>query len=390
MGASALDQGTPRERSGGDRLAGHLPQTLPSFWQLQCLAWGSYYAVLVSARLDHRPLLGMMFWQALHVAFGVAMTFPLRRLLHRFWSERRPVGALATVCVSAALPLAMLWSAGHSLVREPGMLSVLWQSPAPARFAQLFIGTINDTVVLSAWGFGYLTLMLARALQGERERTILAQSQALTSQLRALQYQINPHLIFNTLNGISTLVLERRTDDANHSILLLSRLLRSALRTDRAAIVSLAEELQLAGEYLDVEQVRFGDSLVVQQSIDRDAYNAEVPALLLQPLLENAIVHGRPTDGSRLTITLLACVTDGVVRIDVRNSGSGGRRGPSRGTGTGLANVRERLRALYGDEQAVRTGPWHDTGFLVQIELPFRRHVPAMALAAGQLEPGPR
>jgi two-component system sensor histidine kinase AlgZ len=234
----------------------------------------------------------------------------------------------------------------------------------------VFLGAINDSLILIAWGFLYVGLKHSVALQRERERTLRAETFAAESRLGALQYQLNPHLFFNTLNAISTLIVERRADEATLMIARLSDFLRTTLRQE-AVLVSFAEELAFVGQYLDIELIRFSDRLQVTYDIEADACRAQVPILLLQPLVENAIHHGIATLQGAGSIALTGRVRTERLFVTIENSGSPGAETARTDGGIGLANVRDRLVALYGDQQELRCTAGADGGFRVDIELPF-------------------
>jgi hypothetical protein len=177
--------------------------------------------------------------------------------------------------------------------------------------------------------------------------------------LRALKAQLNPHFLFNALNSVMTLI----TSDppaAQRMLVRLSELLRITLATNDAQEVSVEQELALVERYLEIERIRFGDRLAVVIEADAEARGSRVPALLLQPLVENAIVHGlsqRPGPGR---VEVRARVSGSNVVLSVRDDGPGVRRPSSHaGAGIGLGNLRARLERLYGEafELAVTDDP---------------------------------
>ena len=216
----------------------------------------------------------------------------------------------------------------------------------------------------------------------ERERRAAELEARLTSaKLQALRMQINPHFLFNTLNSIAALVYvnPRAADEMLGD---LSELLRRSLDSMEEQEIPLAQELEFIGAYLSIEQKRFGDRLRVEQSVPDELRKALVPALILQPLVENAIRHGiEPRRGPGL-ISIEAKQEDKHLHLIVRDNGRGwpgadlnssGRRG------IGLANTRARLRGLYGQNQSFSFGRAEPQGCRVDIHLPFHWepvHVP--------------
>jgi two-component system sensor histidine kinase AlgZ len=211
------------------------------------------------------------------------------------------------------------------------------------------------------------------ALQAERMRVREAQAAARDAELRALRYQLNPHFLFNTLNAISTLVAERRNTDANRMLARLADLLRATLERGEVHEVALAEELALTGHYLDIEKIRLGERLVLKVKVGPDLLQAAVPALLLQPLVENAIRHGIAprAQGGRLALCIERAGER--LRLELRNDGvAAGASADATRPAIGLANVRERLARLYGAAHAFDFELAPNGDCRVAISLPFR------------------
>lgn len=185
----------------------------------------------------------------------------------------------------------------------------------------------------------------------------------------ALQRQINPHFLFNTLNSITSLV-RSQPELAREMIVKLANILRVLLK-DREAFVTFSEELAFTDDYLDIEVVRFGEKLRVVKEISADTLHVVVPSMLLQPLIENSIKHGLEPRIDGGTVTLRSRIAeDGRLVVEVEDDGVGIAQGQSqfggivrRGTGIGINNVRERMQVLYGDaaEVAIESRPGRGT-----------------------------
>jgi two-component sensor histidine kinase len=191
------------------------------------------------------------------------------------------------------------------------------------------------------------------------------------AQLQALKMQIHPHLLFNTLNTISGCVY-KDADLATRMIARLSELLRLTLETGAEAEISLDDELAITEKYLSIEQLRFADRLKVVMDIDVQAGDRQVPALILQPLVENAIRHGISPLIEGGTITIRARIEKAKLVIEVRNDGEG-LRPPCQenGTGIGLKNIRSRLRQRYGEEASLDLNPVEPGGCRATLTLPL-------------------
>lgn len=205
----------------------------------------------------------------------------------------------------------------------------------------------------------------------ERElRTSELEKLLVAARLQALQAQLNPHFLFNTLNSISTL-MHRDVAAADRMIVRLGELLRQALGSRGAQEVPLREELEFLRRYLEIEQIRFGPRLAVEIEAPPDTLELAVPNLLLQPLVENAIKHGIAPRKLGGRIEVRARRAGDRLQLSITDNGAGNSL-HTRGSGLGLANTRTRLEHLYGAQQQFEFGPRPEGGFAVRITLPAR------------------
>ena len=223
------------------------------------------------------------------------------------------------------------------------------------------------------FGLGALFVGLASAerLRQAERRAADYERLAQVSQLRALRYQVNPHFLFNTLNSLSALILTQRLDQAETMILKLSAFFRTTLAIDPADDIDLQEEIALQGLYLDVESTRFADRLRVEMQIPDDTLRARVPALVLQPLVENAIKYGVARSRGLVTIRIEARREGTTLVLRVANDcppADDGSEG-DHGTGVGLINVRERLNVRFGPDASCAT-ELTDRNFVVTLRMP--------------------
>jgi LytS/YehU family sensor histidine kinase len=217
-----------------------------------------------------------------------------------------------------------------------------------------------------------------------REREVRAarlEARLIESQLQALQQQLHPHFLFNTLHAISTLV-HRDPDKADLMIERLSDLLRITLHKVGVQEVELAEELEYLRAYLDIEQVHFGSRLRLEYRLDAGAMDVLVPTLILQPLVENAIRHGLEPMVRPGTLGIEAQTDGETLRLRILDDGAGFAPNWQRVEGVGLANTRSRLERLYGQQAAftIRDNP--GGGVVVDIQIPLRRSSFAKAAVA--------
>jgi len=230
----------------------------------------------------------------------------------------------------------------------------------------------NGYFFFIAWAALYLALCYAAEAQMLERRTAQLRGAAQAAELRALRYQVNPHFLFNTLNSLSSLVMTGKREEAERMILNLSNFFRTSLSGDPTEDVPLSAEIQLQRLYLDIEGVRFPDRLLVKVDLPERLRNACVPGLLLQPLVENAVKYGVARSRRPVTIRLAALEDSGGLVLTVENDGEpGGVRAEEQGTGVGLANVRDRLAARFGDRASCRWGPLPGGGFRVTLTMPI-------------------
>ena len=279
-----------------------------------------------------------------------------RHRLHLRVSVRTIVMHLAAFAIISVI--AEAWSA---------VLQVMF-NPWGNRQAPTFWGTWSITLLYQALIFliAYVLILIITYLVDSRESLSKAQ-------LAALRGQMEPHFMFNTLNSIAGLVRDRRNDEAVSMIVGLSEFLRRASEDSHRSQVTLAEEVEYLQRYVDIQQVRFGERLRVTVDIKEDLLNAQVPNLLLQPLVENAIKHGiakRVTGG---TVRVAGARKDGNLYLSVYNDGPNfPDEWQTKGAGVGLANLRTRLQILHGDASELRMTRVGTDGVEVVVALPLK------------------
>lgn len=221
-----------------------------------------------------------------------------------------------------------------------------------------------------AWAGLYLALMYGFDVHKEQRRSAELRERAHIAQLRALHSQINPHFLFNSLNSVSALILDRNTEKAEEMVVKLARFLRLGLAADPTRKIPLDLEIELQRSYLEIEQARYPD-LSVDVSLPEVLRGALVPSLILQPIVENAVKYGVAAAPPKATISIEARAEGGTLVLQVADSGrgSGAQTG---GSGIGLANVRQRLALLYGEAASgLSAGRDADGQFQVQVTLPL-------------------
>jgi hypothetical protein len=256
-------------------------------------------------------------------------------------------------------------------VQMPAMRD-LFRQQAPRQIAD---GAVTWYFFFAAWASFYVAMSAAGQLVRAERRASEFERAAQSAQLRALRYQVNPHFLFNTLNSLSSLIMSRREEEAERMILSLSNFFRSSLAVDPTSDVSLAEEIRFQMLYLDIEKARFPSRLKVETDIPEHLLSARLPALLLQPIIENAIKYGVARAKGVVTLSIRAREAEGRLVITIENDADpADQTGVDHGTGVGLANVCERLSARFGGAAQCRHGPIETGGFRVTLTMPMVRH----------------
>jgi two-component system, LytTR family, sensor kinase len=241
------------------------------------------------------------------------------------------------------------------------------------------------TSLLSTWCSLYFGIKAMLDLEAERALSVRALKLADGARLRALQSQLNPHFLFNALNGIATLIREGERTRAADTVDTLSDFLRLTLQKLDSPEIPVHEELAFVGQYLRIQHLRFGSSLRATVDADPETHDALVPTLILQPLVENAVRHGvlARTQGGALSVSIRR--RDGVLVMTVEDDGPGLGDENAHPYGVGLKNSAERLAALYGDDAHMSVGARpYGPGFVAVIFLPFR-NAPALPASPARM-----
>ncbi len=356
---------------------------IPPFWLLQAAGWSAFAVSMALSRVGQFPLGYMLVSKGMLALLGFAVSSGLRPIYRRIFSKGSDPRRAVPVAIVASYVASMVWTAVHNLFDAPFASYYFEQTIRIETAGQLLSGTVYHAFTLLAWSGLYFGIKYHQELQAERERSLAAEALVREAHLNALRYQLNPHFLFNTLNAISTLVVEARTREAGQMISRLSDFLRITLESADVPEVTLAEELDFARQYLAIEQIRFGERLSVRVDIEPDALPVPVPALILQPIVENAIRHGiapRKTPG---VVEISARVEGASLRIRITNDGPVAGASAPAGPGVGLANIRARLERLYDQDAGLELEPAKDSGVVVTLTLPATRTTPAPASKRG-------
>jgi sensor histidine kinase YesM len=291
--------------------------------------------------------------------------------------ERVPLMSSLTPMVTVAHVLAasVLGVVHLLLIGSTGFSVSGWQAKASASSvwtSQFGINRFGMELLMYGFVFG-LTAMIQLQIRAQREaiRSLELQRQLSAAHLRALQMQLEPHFLFNTLNAITTLVELGRQKAAAEMLGHLNALLKTTLARTTPEKVPLSQELEFVGNYLAIEQVRFADRLRIEMIVDPSAVDGLVPSFLLQPIVENAIRHGIARCEHSGLVEASAIREGDELHLRVRDSGMGMMHVPQNGHGIGLNNTRERLDHFYHDGYKMQAQPLSTGGFEVAITIPY-------------------
>jgi len=347
------------------------------FWTLQVGGWLGY---LVSQYLgtllyEHKSenLAGYLTVIVIAAASGFLLSLELRYIYRRLWiSSPRMiiVGALISCYLFALVWRVIINSAYLTYTMD----SMEWDMKSPLEF---FSNALASTYLLLCWTGLYFGFKYYESLQEQREATLRAASLAQEAQLKMLRYQLNPHFLFNTLNAISTLILDSENRTANQAVMRLSEFLRYTLDQDPMKKVTLQQEIEAMNLYLTTEHLRFGDRLRLEFAIEERALEALVPSLLLQPLIENSIKYAVSPSEKGGTVRVEGRARGSMLELVVADDGPGiqGGAAPGAGRGVGLRNTRERLAVLYEDRHRFATLD-NKPGLRIELGLPLEMSAP--------------
>lgn len=339
------------------------------FWGLHSLGWTTYGLAQYVGSIVYDTKPGYVQVIVIAGLAGFVLSAPLRWFYRLLWSlgPRAMLVCSPIACWVTALAWRAIINTAYIRILKPE-----WAVEHPTQPLDIFINTLSATVLLLCWSVLYYGIKFYERLQLEREATLRQSALAQEAQLKMLRYQLNPHFLFNTLNAISTLVLDGQNRTANLAVSRLSEFLRYTLDQDPMKKVTLRQELDALNLYLGIEKLRFGDRLRLEFDVDERAESALVPSLLLQPLVENAMKYAIAPREEGGSVSIVAGLEGGGLRLAVIDDGPGlpPAMANANARGVGLRNTRERLNVLYGDAHSVEVAD-AAPGLAVEMRLPL-------------------
>jgi sensor histidine kinase YesM len=351
---------------------------------LQAGGWTALYVVCSFAAAQIFGLWPSLLDTLIWAIVGCVITLGIRHVYRRSRRLHHSYVVFAAIALTASMLLAPLWYSIEQITLRMMLTALLqvdsWRSSFAAYAARvarepLFFSIYLwpfYSIILFTWASLYFGVNAMLDLESERANVINERKLADTARLRALQSNLNPHFLFNALNGIATLVREQDSVTASAMVDALATFLRSTLLRVDTPELRVSEEIELIEQYLRIQRYRFGSRLHAVVEATREVLGAFIPTLILQPLVENAVRYSvLPRDaGGSLWVSVRKELA--VLVVSVEDDGPGLDGGTLDAFGMGLQNSSDRLKALYGSAASLTIGSRTDgTGCAVVIRLPF-------------------
>jgi two-component system LytT family sensor kinase len=365
-------------------------------WMLVGLSFGinDYLFADVHVRFYQQPLplMSVLAWELAYWPVWAAISPLIFRLARRFpieqtnWLRNLFINIFAGLFITVAHRAIYLFIAWLLYIASDNSIESL-----SYLFHRLFLFNLPTgfmsygVILLVSHAINYYKRLRDEELKATELKAELAEAQlqAAQAQLQALKMQLHPHFLFNTLNSISAL-LDEDVEKADEMLARLGDFLRLTLENSGAQMIALRDELEFLRHYLEIEQVRYQDRLSVEMHIEPEVLDAQVPNMILQPIIENAIRHGISQRIGNGYIKICATHKDNTLHIEVQDNGPGIVLSEKAKAGVGLGNTIERLKQAYGAAHSfdIKTAPIGGT--LVTLTIPFVHNDHSSADTSGE------
>jgi two-component system LytT family sensor kinase len=355
----------------------------PLFWTLQAGGWLAFGILMFGWALAYWPAGAALLNKVLLVAIGLLISLGFRQIYRRLRDRAWPPLQLGFVVLSMSFAAAPLWYEAHIASFRLSCRAIIWAGPHSAlasgcaRPVMLPWLVPTETwffygFVLVTWSLLYFAVDGIRELKNARALAMRAEALAVEARLKALQSQLEPHFLLNTLNAISTLVTAGRAGAATAMLGEVGEFLRATLDARETPEVTLGVEIDFLVRYLKIQQCRFGERLRAEFDVDPALLSAVIPTLILQPIVENAIRHGILANPAGGCVWIRAARRDSTLVLEVEDDGAGLRDDGGPRAGVGLTNTRRRLQELYGNAARLQIDSSPRGGAMARMEIPIQ------------------
>ncbi len=321
----------------------------------------------------HAPFAPSLLYGCVYWIWWVVVTLVLWTLADRWAAAFKPSG----LTIMAHLGTSCILATAHIALVQHTLWFASWYWPAWGQNGKLYVETLERFgVELVIYGFiSCVCAFLHSRMQTQQAlvQKLEVERQLTQAQLKALQMQMEPHFFFNTLNAITSLMVQERNKEAIRTMAHLSDILRVTLQREAPEKVPFAEELRIVESYLAIQRVRFAGRLEVRIDATDEARHGLVPCFLLQPLVENAIQHGIAPKRQGGSIETCVKRVGDRLWMQVKDDGCGTDNTSTKGHGIGLKNIRERLAYFYPDSYEFNAVSPASGGYEVTIQIPYER-----------------
>jgi hypothetical protein len=323
----------------------------------------------------HAPFAPSLLYGCVYWIWWVVVTLVLWSLADRWSAAFKP----SRLTVIAHLAASYVLARSHLALLQHTIWFASWHWPAWGRLNGIYVETIERFgVELVIYGFiGGVCAFLYSRMQTQQAlvQKLEVERQLTQAQLKALQMQMEPHFLFNTLNAITSLVAHGRNPEAMKTLAHLNTILRTTLQRRAPEKVPFVEELRVIESYLAIQKVRFADRLQIKVEATPEALEGLVPCFLLQPIVENAVQHGIALRAAGGLVETYVKRVGNTLWMQVKDNGCGPRGSHAKGHGIGIQNTRERLAFFYPDAHEFHAVAPAGGGYEVTIQIPYESAV---------------
>lgn len=345
------------------------------FWILQITGWLGYAVVvflaIIRPQIDQESfnLVGQIVNLFIETCSGFLLSYFQWQLIRKI--VHLPLNKTLFLSFGSAAILGLVFN----IIKLSTYKVIVYQQQWNEAWDMLEFGgwLLFSLTTMFVWTSIYFIMLYNTKLQREHEMLLRAQTAAKDAQLQMLRYQLNPHFMFNTMNAISTLIYKNENETANEMIDKLCEFFRYSLDKNDKSKTSLKRELELIDLYLSIEKVRFANRLSVEINICADVLDCQVPSMLLQPLVENAIKYAIELRKSGGKIRIIAKKQSERLVVQVADNGQETPAKVSDGFGIGMTNTKARLNAMFNGDYQVDITEIKEGGTLVTISIPYEK-----------------